>query len=227
MISRKLGRVASLAVALMFAGPELGLVGVAHADFTPTPSVSSPGGGVVKLKLKKTVKIKKITTKKVAVTTPKKCKKYKLGSAARKACVARSIANLTKTKKVIKKVSNDDAIYASGVQLADAKDFPAALAMFRTAENQNDPRILTGIGFTTRKLGDVDKGLNYYFAALTIDPNYVQAREYLGEGYLQQGNLTLAIGQLGEIANRCGVTCESDVHLTNAIADYKMAIRES
>lgn len=232
MISWKLGRMAGFAFAVMFAGPELGFVGVAHADFTPAPSVSSSSGGsgsgsVSKPKLKKIVKVKKTTTITATTTTPKKCSLFKRGSAARKACLAASIAHVTTVKKVIKKASNDDAIYTSGVQLADAKNYSAALAMFKTAENQNDPRILTGIGFSTRKLGEIDKGLSYYFTALKIDPNYVQAREYLGEGYLQKGDLTHAIGQLDEIANRCGVTCESYVHLTNAIADYKMAIRES
>lgn len=225
MIGRKLGLATGLAVALMFAGPELGL-GVAHADFTPSPKVVSSGGsgGGVTLKLKKVVKVKKTTTLRLAST---KCSQFKRGSAARKACIAARSARLLSLKHTIKKASNDDAIYADGVKLAEAKDFAGALLMFQSADNQRDPRILTGMGFANRKLGAVDKGLSYYFTALEIDPNYVQAREYLGEGYLQKRDLTKALGQLNEIANRCGVTCESYVHLSFAIADYKMAIRES
>ncbi len=41
--------------------------------------------------------------------------------------------------------------------------------------------MLNYIGYTTRKLGDVDKGLEYYHEALLLDPNYLLAREYLGE----------------------------------------------
>jgi tetratricopeptide (TPR) repeat protein len=59
-------------------------------------------------------------------------------------------------------------------------------------KNQEQARVLNLIGYNTRKLGEVDKGLDYYHKALALDPNYLLAREYLGEGYLQKGDLASA-----------------------------------
>ena len=40
--------------------------------------------------------------------------------------------------------------------------------------------MLNLIGYSTRKLGDVDKGIDCYHRALAIDPNFTKARQYLG-----------------------------------------------
>ena len=79
----------------------------------------------------------------------------------------------------------------------------------RRIKNQDEPRVLNHIGYATRKLGDVDKGIQYYKKALKLDPDYVAAREYLGEGYLQLGQVDKAREQLSEIAVRCGTGCRS------------------
>jgi tetratricopeptide (TPR) repeat protein len=76
------------------------------------------------------------------------------------------------------------------------------------------------VGYSTRKLGDLDKGLEYYHKALALDPNYLLAREYLGEGYLQKGDLAQAKGQLMEIAHRCGNSCEEYDKLEKAIVVF-------
>ena len=57
-------------------------------------------------------------------------------------------------------------------------------------------KCLTLIGYSTRKLGDVDKGIDYYHQALAIDPDYTKARQYLGEAYLQKGDVAKAKEQL-------------------------------
>ena len=49
--------------------------------------------------------------------------------------------------------------------------------------------MLGSIGYSTRRLGDVDKGIGYYHQALAIDPGYTKVREYLGEAYLQKGDV--------------------------------------
>jgi tetratricopeptide (TPR) repeat protein len=72
----------------------------------------------------------------------------------------------------------------------------------------------------TRKLGDVDKGINYYHQALERDPNYTKARQYLGEAYLQKGDVGNAKEQLNEIGNRCGGPCDDYELLVKAIATY-------
>ena len=69
-------------------------------------------------------------------------------------------------------------------------------------------QVVGSIGYSTRKLGDIDKGINYYHQALERDPDYTKARQYLGEAYLQKGDVGKAKEQLIEIANRCGGPCE-------------------
>jgi tetratricopeptide (TPR) repeat protein len=73
--------------------------------------------------------------------------------------------------------------------------------------------VLNSIGYSTRKLGDVDKGIEYYHQALAIDPNFAKARQYLGEAYLQKGDVAKAKEQLTEIADRCGGPCDDYVVL--------------
>jgi tetratricopeptide (TPR) repeat protein len=86
--------------------------------------------------------------------------------------------------------------------------------------DRNQARVLSSIGYSTRKLGDVDKGIDYYHQALAIDPNYTKVREYLGEAYLQKGDVAKAKEQLTEIADRCGGPCEDYELLVKAVAAY-------
>src|SRR5690606_11523897 len=77
-----------------------------------------------------------------------------------------------KKKKKKKKNSslNQDQIYGLGYVQAKAGDYNAALATLRLADNQDDPRVQTMIGFTLRKLGRVDEAFGYYFKALATRP---------------------------------------------------------
>ena len=89
------------------------------------------------------------------------------------------------------------------------------------SRKQEQSRVLNMVGYATRKLGDVDKGLDYYQRALALDPNYLRAREYLGEGYLQKGDVAKAKEQLSEIADRCTASpCEEYGKLEQAIVSY-------
>lgn len=82
--------------------------------------------------------------------------------------------------------------------------------------------MLNSIGYSTRKLGDVDKGIEYYHQAPAIDPNFTKARQYLGEAYLQKGDVAKAREQLMEIADRCGGPCDDYKLLVKAIVEHVM-----
>ena len=138
-----------------------------------------------------------------------KCKMYTEGSRKWKKCIKKYSAEL-----------KDDDLYWAGTVLAVAEDYEGALEVLALAPNQNDPRILTMTGYSTRKLGRVEEGLAFYHKALALDPNLVETREYLGEGYLQLGKLAEARRELEEIANRCGTGCEAYTALDKAIGDY-------
>ncbi len=123
-------------------------------------------------------------------------------------------------QKCVKKTSNlinDEDRYNTSVQLARSGKYHSAINLLKTIANQDDPRVLTYLGFSNRKLGKMDIGEAYYKKALEIDPNYLLAREYLGEGYVSQGKKDLALAQLKEIENRCGTTCREYGLLKKAI----------
>jgi Tfp pilus assembly protein PilF len=63
----------------------------------------------------------------------------------------------------------------------------------------------------------LDTGVAYYKRALKINPNFVLAREYLGEGYVAAGKIELAQLELTEIGSRCGVQCEEYIALQKVI----------
>lgn len=119
---------------------------------------------------------------------------------------------------------SDDQIYESAYWSAKNGDYETALATAARAQNQEDPRILRVTGFATRKLGDVDAAMPYYRKALSINPADTRTRQYMGEAFLQQGDLPSARGQLREIEKVCGVTCEDYQKLADAIAEVHVKL---
>jgi tetratricopeptide (TPR) repeat protein len=123
------------------------------------------------------------------------CSKLKKGSAEWKKCTGGLRDDMT-----------DQEIYYSGYWLARTGQYAEALQFLNKAKVQ-DERILTYIGFATRKLGDHDTAMGFYGRALAMNPNYTVARAYLGEAFLAQGDVAKAKAELAEIATRCGKTC--------------------
>ena len=114
----------------------------------------------------------------------------------------------------------DDDLYLAGRDLGQQAHYAEALKLFFRVKNREQARVLNSIGYSTRKLGDVDKGIDYYHQALAIDPNFTKARQYLGEAYLQKGDVAKAKEQLMEIADRCGGPCDDYELLVKAIAAH-------
>ncbi|MDD9908127.1 MAG: tetratricopeptide repeat protein [Ahrensia sp.] len=126
-----------------------------------------------------------------------------------------------RTKKCVKAKKSsglsDDNLYAAARDLAYHRRYDEAINVLRLAENQNDPRILNYLGYSHRKLGDVETGLNYYRTALKFDPDYTLVREYMGEAFLQLGQVDKAREQLAEIEKRCGADCREYAMLQEQI----------
>jgi tetratricopeptide (TPR) repeat protein len=137
------------------------------------------------------------------------CGTDRVWSSDQQACIDSHSATLT-----------DQDFYDEARALVDEGHFSRALEILHRIKKQEQPRVLNYIGYTTRKLGDVDKGLEYYHKALELDPNYLLAREYLGEGYLQKHDVEKAKEQLMEIAHRCGDSCEEYAKLEKAIVVF-------
>jgi tetratricopeptide (TPR) repeat protein len=114
----------------------------------------------------------------------------------------------------------DAELFYAGYWLAKTGHYAEALGYLTLATVQTD-RVLTYIGFATRKLGDVDGALPFYAKALALNPNYSVARAYLGEAFLTKGEPTKARAELAEIETRCGTTCAEYADLAHHIAAYE------
>lgn len=112
---------------------------------------------------------------------------------------------------------NDDGLYEQGRALALAGHYELALDVLGSIRDKDDAMVLTMIGYATRKLGHVEEGIAIYHQALAIDPNNLNTREYLGEGYLSAGRVDLAEVQLTTLERLCGSDCDQFKTLERAI----------
>lgn len=111
----------------------------------------------------------------------------------------------------------DSELYQQGRLLAKQGEYEWAITVLSSVKDQNDPAVLNYLGYSNRKAGRLDIAITYYAKALAIDPNYVLAREYLGEGYVAAGRLDLAQIQLDEIGTRAGKDSEEYIDLARAM----------
>lgn len=123
--------------------------------------------------------------------------------------------------KCVKKTSEvipDFDLKKQGWKLAYAGEYDTAISLFNLVANKNDPEALNGLGFSHRKLGKLNDGIAFYTKALSINPDYLLAREYLGEGYVAAGRIDLAKMQLSQIEKRCSTSCKEYTVLAKVIS---------
>ena len=98
------------------------------------------------------------------------------------------------------------------------KDYAAALADLRDiVEDIKQADVYNLLGFTLRKTGDFKTSLTYYTKALELEPDHKAAREYLGELYVETGNMEKAKEQLAVLNRLCPGGCEEREDLQKAI----------
>ena len=115
-------------------------------------------------------------------------------------------------------VGDPAALISTARELAYAGRHGDALALLARAPDPEDTMVLTYIGYSTRSLGYMSRGLAFYDRALAADPDNLLARSYLGMAYLILGSPDRAEGQLAEIRARGGVGGWPERALADAIA---------
>src|SRR5262245_58217692 len=74
-----------------------------------------------------------------------------------------------------------------------AKDFKAALAeLTPMVQTHQHADVYNLMGFSLRKTGDQKQAFTYYQKALDFDPQHKSALEYLGELYVETGQIEKA-----------------------------------
>jgi cytochrome c-type biogenesis protein CcmH/NrfG len=127
---------------------------------------------------------------------------------------------LTAPAYAVDNMSSTDAPDLTSVRAKlKAKDYAAALTELRDlAEDVQQADVYNLLGFALRKTGDVKTSLTYYTKALELQPDHKAAREYLGELYVETGNMEKAKEQLAALAKLCPAGCEEREDLQKAIS---------
>jgi tetratricopeptide (TPR) repeat protein len=74
------------------------------------------------------------------------------------------------------------------------------------------------MGYSLRKIGDYPASLTFYKKALDFDADHKSAREYLGELYVDMGDLPKAREQLAILTKLCPQGCEEREDLEKLLA---------
>lgn len=119
--------------------------------------------------------------------------------------------------------ATDDGDYTAAQSAIQDEDFPAAVSLLtkvvgKSPENADAQNLL---GYSYRKLGDLDNAIVHYLAALEVDPKHKNAHEYIGEAYLDLGDLESAETHLKALDKICTFGCAPYRELKRAIKVYK------
>ncbi|KQW86010.1 hypothetical protein ASC89_02800 [Devosia sp. Root413D1] len=123
--------------------------------------------------------------------------------------------------------SNSTSQSVSGPSLNDARaliraqKWKSAATMLKQIVRA-DPRSAEAnnlLGYSLRKTGDYKNAQGFYLKALKLDPRHKGATEYLGELYVEIGQLAKANKQLATLEKLCGNTsCKEYQTLAKFIA---------
>jgi tetratricopeptide (TPR) repeat protein len=92
------------------------------------------------------------------------------------------------------------------------------------ARNPGDADAWNELTHAYRMTGDLDTAFRDYAKALKIDPKHRNAREYLGEAYLQAGDPAVTEAELHTLDSLCFLPGEQYSDLKDEAARYKAAL---
>ncbi len=112
-----------------------------------------------------------------------------------------------------------DAYY----ELIEASEYEQAIEKLAVAlqDSPQDADLLNLYAFSNRKLARFDVALEHYMKALAVEPEHRGANEYLGELYLQMGELDKAEERLVVLDDACFFGCREYDMLEQAIREYR------
>lgn len=114
----------------------------------------------------------------------------------------------------------DVSAYDEAKAAVDAGDYATALPMLAqlTSADPQNANAWNLLGYSHRKLGQLDEAAQAYAVALDINPDHLGALEYQGEMFVETGQLDLAKANLTRLKALCG-DCEQYGDLAEALRD--------
>ena len=118
-----------------------------------------------------------------------------------------------------------DPVIAGAQKAIAAKDWTRAAAVMRDAlaahPDNADYHNLYAYSLRKGPNPDMKEVFRHYEEALRIDPDHRNAHEYIGEAYLQVGDLAKAKQHLAALDKLCWLPCEQYTELKEAVEDYQ------
>lgn len=113
--------------------------------------------------------------------------------------------------------------YRDGVAAVKKQDYKRAVALLEkaVAQNDRDADAYNMLGYSQRKLRNYDAAFASYRKALELDPKHRGAHEYIGEAYLEMGQLAKAKAHLHKLDELCFLPCEEYDDLKEAVEKYE------
>jgi Flp pilus assembly protein TadD len=102
-----------------------------------------------------------------------------------------------------------DSAYVQAVSLINEHRYQDALKALGEAQKAFGPHpdVLTYIGYTYRKMGQLDRAETYYRQALAVAPGHRGATEYYGELKVERGDMAGARAMLAVLDRQCSFGC--------------------
>ncbi|UCH73544.1 MAG: tetratricopeptide repeat protein [Rhodospirillales bacterium] len=121
--------------------------------------------------------------------------------------------------------SSANTDYRNALKAIEAEDYARASGLLEkvVAKEPRNADAWNNLGYSERKQDRFEAALAAYQKALAIKPRHRGANEYLGELYLQMGNLPLAREQLKRLKSLCPRGCEEADELAEAVRAYEKA----
>ncbi len=116
-----------------------------------------------------------------------------------------------------------DPNYTKARALIDAGSYGDAIPLLEkvVVAQPKSADAFNHLGYSHRKIGQIDAALKNYNRALELQPKHLGANEYLGELYLELGELSKAEERLDVLDDACFFGCEEYSELKELIKDYK------
>ena len=146
------------------------------------------------------------TTPPKPTETTTKCAKGQVWDTKSKACVDAQSGSL-----------DDNTRFGAVRELAYAGRYDEAMDVLHAMHEGQSDRVLTYLGFITRKSGDMAGGMRFYAQALAANPDNILARSYMGQALVEQGETAAAARQLVEIRARGGTGTWAEASLARAV----------